>query len=93
MKLNLDLCKTKSNKNELLENEIFNISKQTKRSKKSIDNSQKEIRPNLNIKNNIKNKIYQDNNSNIKINNNQKLPILNLKLSKLKPNEIHLYLI
>ena len=97
LKLNLDLCKTKSNKNELLKNEILKISNKPKEEKETSNiisnNSPKEIKPNLNIKNDITNKISQENNSNIKINNNQnikkiiQLPKLNLKISKLKPKE------
>ena len=99
LKLNLDLCKTKSNKNELLKNEILKNSTKLKDVTNIQNNQQKEIiKPNQNIINNtnINNKqIPQENNSSLKINNNIaknakkiiQLPKLNLQISKLKPKE------
>ena len=53
LKLNLDLCKTKSNKNELLKNEILKNSTKPKDVTNIQNNQQKEIiKPNQNIINN-----------------------------------------
>ena len=94
LKLNLDLCKTKSNKNELLKNEILKISTKPKELSNIVNNIQKEAKENQNIVNNINNKEPSENNSNIKLSNNNQnikkiiqLPKLNLKISKLKPKE------
>ena len=93
LKLNLDLCKSKSNKNELLKNEILKNSNKAEE-KNDLSNKTNEIKQNQNLINN-NNPIPVENNSNIKninLNNIQtkkviQLPKLNLKISKLKPKE------
>ena len=89
----MDLCKTKSNKNELLKNEILKNSNKQKEENNSPNKINiKDIKSN----DNINNSVPAESNSNIKntnIINIQKskkiiqLPKLNLKISKLKSKE------
>ena len=90
LKLNLDLCKTKSNKNELLKKEILKNSENPKNID-NINNSQnkqpsKEIQKNKNIikdNNEIKNEIPKKENQNTDPNTKSNIPNLNLNTKKI----------
>ena len=95
LKLNLDLCKTKSNKNELLKNEILKKANLPKE-EDNLQIKSNEIKSNKNLIDNKTNGVGIENNSNSKNNkinsiiNTKKiiqLPKLNLKISKLKQKE------